>query len=281
VLDLKGEFPMPELEFESRAREYSAANAYALAEMADLAYERPAVIKRKLKTLGFLGDDLEVFPARPGDTQVFVVSNDEVILVAFRGTEPEINQWLGDLRYHLTGGPLGKVHEGFAAALSVVWLDVLQALRDRQESRQGSLSLWFTGHSFGGALATLAVAKMIERAEPVDGLYTYGCPRCGDQTFATAFNANFSRAFRVVNRNDLVTRAPPRPFYQHVGTVKYIDENGILRGEEDGWIPFLRSVKYTLDDLRNMDLGAIESHQLDNYLKALDKLRRPTQGGAA
>jgi triacylglycerol lipase len=269
----------PAFAFEPRARDYSAVNAYSLAVMSQLAYQTEAGIKRGVKALGFSTDDLSVFPIKPGDTQVFVVTNADVIVVAFRGTEGQLNQWLGNIRYHLTGGPLGKVHEGFAAGLNAVWLDVLQTIKDSQEDGQAARSLWFTGHSLGGALATIAVAKMIERAEPVDGLYTYGCPRCGDETFATAFNANFKRAFRIVNRNDLVTRVPPRPFYHHVGTVKYIDENGILRGEEDGWIPFLRTVKFDVEDWMKKDLGAVEAHGLDKYIGFLDKLRQPAAGG--
>jgi triacylglycerol lipase len=264
---------MSTLAFEADARGYSPTNAYALAQMSSLAYAKRGPIKSKIKSWGFDEDTLEVLTR--GDTQAFVAANADCVIVAFRGTEPVLAEWLGDLQFHLTGGPLGKVHEGFAAGLNAVWLDLLQALRDLQSVQTRPRSLWFTGHSLGGALATLAVAKMIERAEPVDALYTYGSPRCGDGTFASAFNANFDRAYRLVNRNDLVTRVPPRPLYHHVGIVKYIDGSGILRDEQDGWLPFLRRVRFNLEDLRKLDPGAIKDHAIAEYIAALGKLLTP------
>src|SRR5262249_40918815 len=167
----------------------------------------------------------------------------------------------------------------FAVGLNAVWLDVLQPLQDLQYGRAKPRSVWFTGHSLGAALATLAVAKLVERAEPVDGLYTFGSPRCGDETFASGFNAHFRRAYRVVNRNDLVTRAPPRPLYHHVGTAKYIDESGMLRDEQDGWDAFVRRVKYDLEDLRQRNLRAVKDHGIDEYIAALGKLVTPVIAG--
>ncbi|CEP11627.1 hypothetical protein [Parasitella parasitica] len=46
---------------------------------------------------------------------------------------------------------------------------------------------YITGHSLGGALATVFLAKMIQRESPLleyfEGLYTYGQPNIGDQDF--------------------------------------------------------------------------------------------------
>ena len=267
---------MSAFEFDPRARDYSPANAYSLALLSDLAYSSKGVVKRRLKSWGFDEDAFDFFDR--GDTQAFVTANDDCVLLAFRGTEQLLADWLSDLHIHLTGGPLGKVHEGFAAGLNAVWLDVLQALRDLQaEDRDAGRpprTLWVTGHSLGAALATLAVAKLIERAEPVDGLYTYGSPRCGDADFSAAFDARFSSAYRIVNRNDVVTRVPLRPLYRHVGTVKYIDDNGVLRGE-DGWQAFLRSARYAVEDLQALKVGAVKDHLIDQYTAALDKLRAP------
>src|SRR5262249_60695700 len=126
----------------------------------------------------------------------------------------------------------------------------------------------------GAALPPLPDAKRMDRPEPVDGLYPYGSPRCGDADFSAAFDARFSSAYRVVNRNDVVTRVPLRPLYRHVGTVKYIDDHGVLRGE-DGWQAFLRSLRFALQDLRALKVGAVKDHLIDQYTAALDKLRAP------
>jgi triacylglycerol lipase len=267
---------MRNLQFDAHAAAYSAVNAYALAQLANLAYAKKLDIKRQTKDWGF--DSCDVL--NENDTQVFIAASSDAIVVAFRGTS-DINNWITDVNIHLTGGPLGRVHEGFLAALNVVWLELLQAILDAQPSASPasgasngpgpSRSLWFTGHSLGGALATLAVAKMIERAQPVDGLYTCGCPRWGDATFASNFNSDFDRAYRFIYNQDIVTRLPPRiPFgYRHVGTVEFIDAQCQISGELSGWAAFLRTVEVTMAELQQKDLNAIEDHQITNYLKCL------------
>jgi len=44
-----------------------------------------------------------------------------------------------------------------------------------------------TGHSLGGAIATLAVAELISKGIQVDNLYTFGSPRVGDSNFISWF----------------------------------------------------------------------------------------------
>jgi len=263
---------MPDFPFDPHATGYSAVNAYALAQFADLAYGQEPDIKGQTKDWGF--DSCEVI--NDHDTQVFIAARPDAIVVAFRGTS-DINNWITDINIHLTGGPLGQVHEGFMAALNVVWLELLQTILDAQKALNLGPSLWFTGHSLGGALSTLAVAKMIERAQPVDGLYTCGCPRCGDATFASNFNSNFDRAFRFIYNQDIVTRLPPRvPFgYRHVGTVEYIDSQCQITGKLAGWAAFLRTVEVTFENLQDRDLNAIEDHQITNYLKCLGQNAGP------
>jgi triacylglycerol lipase len=66
---------------------------------------------------------------------------------------------LTDVNVVLIQGPFdGRVHAGFYLALESVWKDLLKALRESQTHAQ---SLWFTGHSLGGALASLAVARLL------------------------------------------------------------------------------------------------------------------------
>ncbi|MFE4107661.1 lipase family protein [Almyronema epifaneia] len=72
------------------------------------------------------------------------------------------------------------------------------------------LPLYLTGHSLGGALATLAAYKALVYRQ-VTGLYTFGSPRVVQQPLAEAINADLAgRLHRVVNHNDVVPRLPPR-----------------------------------------------------------------------
>lgn len=71
-----------------------------------------------------------------------------------------------------------------------------------------------TGHSLGGALATLCALEL-KRLVPSASvsLYTYGVPRVGDQTFANFIESVLvSNSYRVTHLNDPVPRLPGRFF---------------------------------------------------------------------
>src|SRR5207249_4492483 len=79
--------------------------------------------------------------------------------------------------------------------------------------------LWLTGHSLGGALATLAAAHLGRDA--VQGLYTYGCPRVGDVKFTSVLPE--ASHFRFVHRRDWVVEQPPEFLgYVHAGTLRQV-----------------------------------------------------------
>ena len=147
--------------------------------------------------------------------------------------------------FPLVEGPFGgKVHTGFYNGVNKVWGELKSTIENFKES--GQKSLWFTGHSLGAALATLAVAKLRTDDQPVDGLYTFGQPRTGDRTFAKNFNSDFKPyAFRFVNNNDIVTRVPPRVLeFSHIGTFKYFTEKGELVNDIGRWNRFLGQMEW-------------------------------------
>ena len=75
--------------------------------------------------------------------------------------------------------------------------------------------VWVTGHSLGAALATLATIRLTNDGIPVNGLYTYGCPRVGEVKFRSLFEENVTaRAYRLVNNNDIVARIPIPGFFR-------------------------------------------------------------------
>jgi hypothetical protein len=79
-----------------------------------------------------------------------------------------------------------------------------------------------TGHSLGAALATLSAG----RYGSVQGVYTFGSPRVGDEVFKKNFDV---KIFRIVNNDDIVSQLPPRGKYLHVGELKLIDSDGIIQ----------------------------------------------------
>lgn len=267
---------MPFSYFRPDTTRYHPENALSLGAAAKLAYAAPEAIVAGCGQWGLTQTRfIESPPESRRDTQLFVAANAELVLVAFRGTEPmKLQDWLADANTVLIDGPFGgRVHAGFSLALASVWtpmLEAILALRDRGQA------LWFTGHSLGAALAALAVARLRDEFDqPVHGLYTFGQPRIGDRVFERAYNQdNRDRSFRFVNNNDVVTRVPTRlSGFSHIGTFLYFDHDHDLRADMHFWYRFLDRVAGRVEDLGRLGTDGINDHAMDAYLLGLEKNR--------
>ncbi len=262
----KHESTEPVFDFNSATTRYDPKNAYWLARAAELAYRGDQVVQEQAAAWEL--DQFRFFSRR--ETQAFVAGNDELIIIAFRGTEPsELQDWMTDADIILKSGPTGKVHDGFQRALGYVYSEIRQTIGEFQTNAQ---SLWVTGHSLGAALAALTVARLrFEEDKPVYGLYTYGQPRTGDRDFERNFNLDFkSKAFRFVNNNDIVPRVPPREFsYSHVGSFIYIDGKGKLHTDSSFWYKLLDRIQGRIEDLGKPGTDGIKDHAIANYVKHL------------
>jgi predicted lipase len=79
--------------------------------------------------------------------------------------------------------------------------------------------IYVTGHSLGGALATLAIPDILnntiftkdeikDKIKDKITLYTFASPRCGDSTFAGKFEKQGVKHWRIANTEDFVTTLP-------------------------------------------------------------------------
>lgn len=211
VLDLLKQRPRENWQwrFEPQAAGHSPVNALALGNAALLAYSDQTGIRHFLEKWSLS----EVCFLRGFDTQGFVARQDNVIIIAFRGTEPiNADDWLSDINYHqrkLLPSVPGLVHGGFAVAIA----EIIQAMLDAVAgvTRGEMPRIFITGHSLGGALAVLAAAVLqFEARRGVGAVYTYGQPRVGDVEFSKAFDSRLgSVTFRYVNDLDIVPHVPP------------------------------------------------------------------------
>ncbi|KXZ45673.1 hypothetical protein GPECTOR_52g70 [Gonium pectorale] len=113
------------------------------------------------------------------------------------------------------------VHGGFHFSYDSVRDTVFGLLDEIRATRPGPWRVLVTGHSLGGALATLGAYELAELKLPADPpvvMYTYGAPRVGNKAFAEAFNALVPDAFRCANDDDIVPRVPRLMGFCHVGT---------------------------------------------------------------
>jgi hypothetical protein len=157
-------------------------------------------------------------------------------IVAFRGTEPtNVINWLADatvkkVAFHASppGAPRGWVHGGFYRNTRAIWPEVVETLHAMQPEW-----IYFTGHSFGGALAVLAGALLADYARDkprgfgalwgrLRGVFTFGQPMVGDETFVAHYRETLSpKLTRFVYGHDIVPHLPPKtpgwtPY--HLGT---------------------------------------------------------------
>ncbi|MFS0727070.1 lipase family protein [Paenibacillus sp. 1P07SE] len=148
-----------------------------------------------------LGNPLERFG--------FVLESDRSIVVAFRGTGTAADLAVDMVARQMAfpyARKAGLTHIGFTE-LYASCREPLLKLLNRLPSNK---AMYVTGHSLGGALATLAgldIALSSSRAQP--RVYTYGAPRVGDPVFARFFNRHVETSCRVSNRSDIVPRLPP------------------------------------------------------------------------
>jgi len=217
--------------FEITPTAFSRVTAWWLADAALLSYWKPEIARKIFKDQA----GLESAPVQRLDTQAYVAWNHAFALVAFRGTQPDsLIDVLTDALIGLKDWdvPGERVHSGFKEALDVVWDQIVTEL-----TPLGNRPVWFTGHSLGAALATLAGDRFQRERQrralgELGGIYTFGSPLVGDRRFVDGFNTRCGdRSFRFVNDEDSVTRVPPPLFrYRHVNNERFVgfDDPNVL-----------------------------------------------------
>jgi predicted lipase len=128
--------------------------------------------------------------------------------LVFRGTEQRASDFAADLAdLHVrSDAEIVDVHSGFKAQLDAIWDEI------EVELAKLTCPVFYTGHSLGAALATLAAAR-----HPPQAVYAFGSPLVGNSAFAR-MTARLP-IHRVVDGSDIVTVVPPKKFgFVHVGT---------------------------------------------------------------
>lgn len=256
--------------FEPDSRKLSKANMAYLAYCAEAVYDTPEQSKVKLEELGFKINGLEHFIDFPEtNTQCILVGDEEKVVIAFRGTE-NLEDWKTNINLAKAAWKVGMVHSGFWRSINSVWPTATARLNSLRTNNQ---PIWITGHSLGGALATLACGLLDDELpeESIAGVYTFGQPRVGDIIFAQTVDKRVKkRFFRVVNNNDIVTRIPSVK-YQHVGNQLYFDARGDLHENIIISLLNLKAIWYRLQgyyqNLSQLNLSpdSVGDHRMGDY----------------
>lgn len=238
------------------SKEHNWKNATIMAKASFYAYQNLGAFQKEF--------DPEAVMFDVDGTQVFCWNDGAIACVAFRGTEPtDWNDIKADLKIRKVKCPTGFVHRGFRDALNEVWKDVSQWL-----TKQKKEHVFFTGHSLGGALATLAASRWNTETTH---LYTFGSPRVGGKKFIQSFKSKNRYRFR--NNNDIVTRVPPEWIgYNHVsgdgGHFIYFDVDGLPREGFSRGFMFMQWLKGTYRGLmQNKTWDAFQDHNMAEYYR--------------
>jgi len=137
-------------------------------------------------------------------TQAMLIENEEYLVLAFRGTETDsLSDIKSDARANIRKCETqGMIHSGFYDAYQAVRKEIEEILLSEQCVNK---ALYITGHSLGGAVATVAT-KFIHHKGGLAACYTFGSPRVGNDDW---INNIKTPIHRLVNAADCVTMLPP------------------------------------------------------------------------
>ena len=250
-----------------RQTAFSWKNALSMAIASNEAYasHNPLIAERAKNQWGF--DGYHHFDA--DDTQGFICWDNAVVVLSFRGTEQNLADWLRNFNFlvsHDTGSHYGEIHRGFYQGYEAVAPEIVKVLRSIKASEK---KLYLTGHSLGGALATIAGAELRSEFSP-DAFYTFGQPKTGKEQLKTFYQTHFAgKFFRFRNDRDIVTRIPPN--YTHLGHLLWFDSKGNLKHPEAG------ALRSGADDSLELQAEATElsEEQFRAYQDELDQMSKP------
>ncbi|MEW6609724.1 MAG: lipase family protein [bacterium] len=245
---------------------FDQKRAYLLAQICQLSYEEYPTIPTK-NIYETLGTGLDIYPMSVKDTQALGIANDKELIIAFRGTEPDcINDWLTDINIKRTDG----IHRGFRKAYQDIRENIRIIVKDNIFK-----NIYITGHSLGGALATICTLNSLDLKMNLKGIYTFGAPRCFSKRKSRIYDALYGDiSYRIVNNCDIVTRIPTRMSdYHHVAQLVYIDNDGKLHYGDSAygfWKTFWDRVEGRLESLAHLRLAdGIDDHAIAKYIKFL------------
>ena len=236
--------------------------ALLFAELSMIAYLTPKETEKAAKRLGFTKT---VFYNNDG-SQAYSFTNASDIVIAFRGTEP--NEW-NDIKADMNATKalaetVGHVHRGFKKEVDDVWPQLEEMLISRKQNLDKKL--WFTGHSLGGAMASICAGRCLLShidTQP-EQVHTFGSPRVGTKRYINHAKVDY---YRWVNNNDIVTRAPPAWLgYRHSGKEMYLDADGKIKElnavqrKADHWKGFVLGLK-------NKKIDHFSDHLIDHYVE--------------
>ena len=192
--------------------------------------------------------------------------NNDDLVITCRGTQPtQVNDLYADLDTIPKRHAEGWVHEGFRREARKLLPMIINYVR-----QYPNRTIWLTGHSLGAAMALYITQELEYEGLNPTMLFTYGCPRLGNQTYVNCIKTEHHR---YVNCNDVVTTVPPTWLgFRHDGNQHYINFYGNIRPLttwqtiKDKWRAHKRSW------LSGKWFDGIDDHSVDLYASKIKNI---------
>ena len=151
-------------------------------------------------------------------------STNNLIVISFRGSR-SVRNWITNVAFPVlptTICPTCNASTGFWNSWLEAQKPVLAALATARK-QYPSYRIVATGHSLGGALASLAAGYLRSTGTTVD-LYTYGAPKIGLAGVSDYITkTGMGETYRVTHKNDPVPKLPPALLgYRHISPEYYV-----------------------------------------------------------
>ncbi len=197
-----------------------------LAKQCDLVYKSLPLAKASLYANPFFSNEA-VFSKNDAEGLGFMFENHAFLV--FRGSS-SFTDWYRNFKFTKEEDGDVRIHKGFRINLNLLQKQIDDWLATIPKDCKGYIC---SGHSLGGAMATLCAYRLAAKGLNVSRVITFGAPRVGDFKFQKIYKelGLQDKTVRVVNGTDAVSYIPPEFLgYSHVGTSFFLPTERILAG---------------------------------------------------
>ncbi|KAH3799691.1 hypothetical protein DPMN_153303 [Dreissena polymorpha] len=227
--------------------DFDESKALMFIKLSAVAYAEPEYLKKCIKHI-LPNGDFEIveaigrkcerwFDYKECFAYTAISHGKKTILVGYRGTADFIQ--LADeglveqIMCHLSTGTAsayrqyrGQVNTYFSFAFERLYDPCIRESVKKLADKYHDYDVVITGHSLGGALASLTAYKLVTEGVVAKDrmlLYTFGMPRVGDKRYAFDHDKAVPNSWRIIHWHDIVPSMPQKScgYYHHKTAVLY------------------------------------------------------------